>query len=393
MDGNRVVVIGGGAVGLATAFFLSERGVKDVTVLEADYVASASSGLSVGIIETQYMKPLDIRLRVRAMEFFKRLERDHGLDVVRNGYLRLARDEASLLAAEKSVEIQKELGVTDATFLGPEEIAERIPQMRCDDILGGLFGPSDGYIDGHLYCTLLAEQLQERGIQVKVKHKVTGLVENGRGYTVVTDNDARFECDYLVNAAGSWIGEISALVGIETPVIAQRHQAAMVATNVDYGYLMPSVMDYVPHSGDTGLYFRHERDGMLVAGLHSEEVHEGTVNPDDYHRSADQEFLELLAAKLESRLPGFPDAGLGDGWAGLYPISPDGLPQVGPSVGHDRFITVGGAGGSGIQLSPVLGEVAASWILDGDARVLEGAEAMKPGRPSLSEDTVRSGAD
>src|SRR5690606_4264227 len=134
----------------ATAHFLREGGAK-VTVLEADHVASGSSGLSVGIIETQYIEPLDIALRVDAMGFFAKLEADHGLEITRNGYLRLVRDEASLEAARSSVEIQRSLGVEDATVLDRDEVQKLVPQMRCDDVVAGLWGPSDGFIDGHLY--------------------------------------------------------------------------------------------------------------------------------------------------------------------------------------------------------------------------------------------------
>ncbi len=81
-------------------------------MIDARHVAAGSSGLSVGIVETQYLERLDIELRVRAMRTFAWLEREHGLRVVRNGYLRLGHSaDASRLAFERSVEIQRELGV------------------------------------------------------------------------------------------------------------------------------------------------------------------------------------------------------------------------------------------------------------------------------------------
>ena len=155
-EGPVVCVIGAGAIGLSSALELARRGCN-VTVIDTRHVAAGSSGLSVGIVETQYLERLDIELRVRAMHTFAWLEREHELRVVRNGYLRLGHDDASRMAFERSVEIQRELGVRDAEVLDREQIARLVPEMRTDDLKVGLFGRGDGFIDGHLYCGLLAE--------------------------------------------------------------------------------------------------------------------------------------------------------------------------------------------------------------------------------------------
>jgi sarcosine oxidase subunit beta len=381
----RVCVIGGGVLGLASAVFLGRRGVEEVTVLEASHVAAGSSGLSVGIIETQYIEPLDIELRARGMSFFDELEEGGQLEITRNGYLRLARDERSLEAAERSVEVQHQLGIADARVIDRDQIQELVPQMRCEDILGGLHGPSDGFVDGHLYCNLLAEMAIAQGTRLMVRRRVVEAVEGTGSIELRTDRDESIHCDFVVNAAGAWAPQVAEIVGGEMVLVPQRHQAAVVSIPEPFGYLMPSVMDYIPHSGETGLYFRHERADQLIAGLHSEEIRDTVTDPDSYARSADQEFLELVAEKLLYRLPGFSEAGLGNGWAGLYPVSPDGFCQVGPNPGNEAVINAGGAGGSGIQLSPVIGELVAEWIVDGEAAAISDAEQLLPGRASLAE--------
>lgn len=382
-DGPDVCVIGAGAIGLATAYFLDEKGAN-VTVLEAEHVASGSSGLSVGIIETQYLTPLDIALRVHAMDFFNGLEKDHGLEITRNGYLRLARNEESVANAERSVAIQHELGVDDATVLDRKQIEEMVPDMNCEDVAAGLFGPSDGFIDGHLYSTLLADLVMAAGVDLKVRQRVTGISSEGERRTVHTESGLEVPCDYVVLAAGAWGTKLAAEFGVSMPLEPQRHQAIVVDVGRSPGYVMPSVMDYIPHSGEIGLYFRHERDGHLIAGLHSEEVSEdGLVDPDNYGRGVDHDFMELVAQKLSVRLPGFPDAGLGGGWAGIYPVSPDGVPQAGPSREDPQVLIAGGAGGSGIQLSPSLGRIVAEWAVDGSASAIKDADQLLPDRPAL----------
>src|SRR5262245_7860785 len=106
-----VVVVGAGAAGLSTAWHLLDRGVSDVTVLEADYPASGSSGLSVGIIQTQHLTPLNIGLRVVAKSFFDQLDYEFGLPIVRNGYIRLGFTEAQLVEFTASAELQRDLGI------------------------------------------------------------------------------------------------------------------------------------------------------------------------------------------------------------------------------------------------------------------------------------------
>jgi sarcosine oxidase, subunit beta len=385
--GPSVCIIGAGAIGLASAVQLARRGVSDVTVLEADHVAAGSSGLSVGIIETQYVEPLDIELRFRAMGFFHMLEREHGLDVTHNGYLRLARSDSAAVPFARSVEIQHELGISDARILDAREVGRLVPHMRTDDVRCALFGPSDGFIDGHLYCTLLEQLATDGGVQVLSRQRLVSAAVEHDGRHLLRTEDGQFECDYVVNAAGAWAGRVANVLGYEMSLLPQRHQAVVVHVGHDLGYVMPSVMDYTPHSGETGLYFRHERPGQLIAGLHTEEATDAIVDPDRYARSVDADFLEEIARLISARLPSLSDAGLAHGWAGVYPVSPDGMPQVGSLSADQTIITAGGAGGSGIQLSPVIGELVADWVTFGEPRAIEGGRLLAPDRASLALDT------
>ena len=115
IDTARVVVVGAGALGLCTAYHLADRGVTDVIVIDRGQVAGASSGLSVGIIETQYLDPLAIEIRVESMRFFGDLERSGALHITRNGYLRLGHREADMEAFARSVDLQRGLGVADCS--------------------------------------------------------------------------------------------------------------------------------------------------------------------------------------------------------------------------------------------------------------------------------------
>jgi sarcosine oxidase subunit beta len=153
--------------------------------------------------------------------------------------------------------------------------------MDCSGIAGALFGPSDGYIDGHRYCTVLAEL---SGARVLAGTEMLGAGHTPDGRHRLATSRGELACDYVVNAAGGWAGRVGELLGAPVRVLPQRHQALIAHLPRELGYVMPSVMDYLPASGDYGLYFRDEGPGRLVAGLHTEEAIHDLVDPDDFTR-------------------------------------------------------------------------------------------------------------
>jgi sarcosine oxidase, subunit beta len=384
-DSAAVVVIGAGVTGLSSAYELTRQGITNVTVIDAEYVASGSSGRSIGLIETQYVKSLDIALRAISMAGFAELEREYGLRIVRNGYLRLTSDEAVLPGFEASVEVQREYGLTGARVLGPDEIMALVPDLSLDDIAGGLWGPQDGFVDGHLYATLLSELAVGAGAELRTKTRVQGLSSgDSRRYRLRTSR-GDLECDFVVNAAGAWGEEVGVMLGVRLPLKPTRHQVVSLHLPATLDYMMPSVIDYVPGSGREGLYFRHETFEQLLVGLHSEETIGPSADPNSWFAGVDADYYETLSELLTRRLPRLSQARLGTGWAGLYPISPDGLPQVGPCPDAEGVIAACGVGGYGIQVAPLMGRLVAEWIANGEPEALAEYELLLPGRPGLSE--------
>ena len=375
---GSIVVVGAGALGLCTARQLVERGVTDVTVIERGRVAGASSGLSVGIIETQYLDPLAIAVRIESMHAFTALERSGALEIVRNGYLRLAHRAEDLEGFERSVAVQRDLGVTDCRVIEGDELRRLVPDMRVDDLAGGLFGPSDGYIDGHAYCDALAAAIRTGGGRVLQDTELVGCHPAPGDRLTLTTSRGTFECDVVVNAAGGWAARVGEILGAPVEILPQRHQALMARLATPLAYVMPSIMDYVPASGGFGVYIRDDGPGRFIAGLHTEEVIHDIVDPDDAGRDAPDEYVALVGERLAHRLPGLEDMRLGDVWAGIYPMRPDGRPVVGPHPGRPSVVTVAGAGGSGLQSSPALGRIAAEWILDGQPVTIPAAVAFRP---------------
>lgn len=356
----HVVIIGAGTLGMCSAIHLIEQGAR-VTVVDAQAIASGSSGRSVGVIGTQFTDPFQIAIRRHSMRHFRQWE-SHGLRVNRIGYLRLARTDAQMALFEQSVKLQADAGFRSKVYVG-KELLELVPHMNTEGLAGGLFGPDDGFVDPHELCMILAERVRAAGGAVKQFCKVQAGKKVLGGYRLDTAAGP-VDCDAVINAAGAWAPQVAAMFGQTLHVRPERHEAITIHLDKPLGYIMPMVMDLVDGEG-TGLNFRHEKESELIAEVHKV-ASLSPENPDAYNDQCEEESKFNLAELLLERVPDLPGARLGRGWAGLYPMTADHRPFVGPiDPSEPTFITAAGAGGYGIQLSPVIGQVAADWALHG----------------------------
>jgi sarcosine oxidase, subunit beta len=318
------------------------------------------------------------------MHTFRRLQRDNGLEIKEIGYLRLAPDDRTLTAFEESTRLQRELGIDDAEVLDADGVRRLVPLLRGAGVAGGLFGPRDGRIDGPAYCRLLAGLAEAAGARLRTGVRVVEAAPTTSGWRLQT-TDAAIECDVVVDAAGPWAARIGDLLGVSVPVIPLRNQIGIWRLERPLDRVLPMVMDYIPHTGTRGLYVATYDDAdHVLAGLHSEEVVGDSVDPDAYDQSADEDYLADTRAALERRMPDLRPDEVERAWAGLYPVSPDGLPIVGPAPGDPSVILAVGGGGSGIQLSPIMGALAADWIAYGEPRSLSDGRLVAPERESVA---------
>lgn len=358
MTALHVVVIGAGTLGMNSAALLAEGGAR-VTVLDAGAIAGASSGRSCGVVGTQFTDPTDIALRQETMRHFRRW-RDLGLRFNPIGYLRLARTDAQMQLFADTAPMRADAGFA-SRLCDRDEISRLVPHMDTTGLAGAVFGPEDGFIDPPELCSLLADLVRDAGGAVRQFTRVQAIERSPAGWRVVTDKGA-IDCDRVVNAAGAWAGQIAALAGQSIPIRPERHEAVMIHHD-PLPYTMPMVMDLVNGQG-TGLNFRHEKPGELLAEIHRADLR--PTDPDGYNQECEESSKVYLTELMMDCIPDLPGARMGRGWAGLYPVTPDGRPLIGPADPTEPgFIIAAGAGGYGIQLAPVIGQIAATWVLTG----------------------------
>ncbi len=375
---KRVVVIGAGAAGLSAAL-AAARLDASVTVLEKTQYGQASSGLSAGIFNRQTVGTDDLALRLYSAQVIGNLEREAGLTVARSGYVRLVRTHEQLEMARAAAE---RAGARHITLISPERLAEIAPGIRTDDVLCGMYGPTDGHLDGPELCATYLRLGKQLGVRYVPNAELTDVRRSAAGFELISTAGS-FTADVVVNAAGGWLGAVAALFGHQVQMRNQRHQTVMVRVDNLVERDFPIVQSYFPGSDDNAAYVRPERRGEFVAGLHSYAAHGPAADPDSYSRAVELEYIEQVAEALVERFPQWEDASFSKGWAGIYPISADGQFVIGPHTSDPAVIELGALSGVGLSFSPAAGQLAAEWAVLGESRTFDFADTFLPDRPAL----------
>jgi sarcosine oxidase subunit beta len=360
----HAVVVGGGIVGLASAYYLAERGV-DVTVCEKSSVGAGSTERSAGGIRAQYSTPVNVALSRAAMDVWDGFEERFDADIAyrRTGYLFLAREEATAEAFRADVAMQNDHGI-DSEFLAPGEAAEHCPGLDPDRFVGATYHDRDGFCDPHLALQALSRAAADAGVEVRTGTPVTDVRRDGDRVVGVETPDGPLDAEFVVNAAGPWARRVAAMAGIDVPVAPKRRQLAVV----DPGHPVPED-DPLTIDLDTGSYFRPERDGnALVGGVF--DGPDPDRDPEDYDGDVDLPWAaDAVEAAGEWTSYFGPDSRIRRGWAGLYAVTPDHHPVVEETL--PGFVQAVGFSGHGFQHAPATGQVVAELVVDGEASLVD----------------------
>jgi sarcosine oxidase subunit beta len=353
-----VVVIGGGIIGAATAYHLARRGCTDVVILEKDLLAQASTGLSAGGIRQQFSHPANIRLSQEAVRVFERFEEAFGVDVEfrQVGYLFLAQSEEVWREFLANVEVQRQYNVP-VEVLSPEEIQSRWPYLNVDDLRGGTFCAEDGYADPYMAAMGFAAAARRLGVRIEEQTRVTAVcVEAGRTVGVETTR-GRVAAPVVVNVAGPWGGEVAQMAGFDLPVKPYRRQVFVTKAFEPIAKPVPMILDIEP-----AFYFRGEGPGVLM-GMSD------PAEPSSFSTNVDYRFLERVIEAAIHRAPLLEEAEVLRGWGGLYAITPDDNPIIGPLPGLEGAYCAIGFSGHGFQQAPAVGRILSELILDGQTDI------------------------
>jgi len=357
----HVVIVGGGIVGCASAYYLRQRGA-DVTVVERDTIGSGSTPRAGGGIREQFTTPESIGLSRTGIEVWSEFESSFGanLEYRRPGYLYLARDEETAQTIRETVELHDEYDVP-SKYITPHVAAEHCPGLDPEQYVGGSYCPTDGYASTARALQGFALAAARDGARFRVGRRVTAIDRTDGGYRVRTDGGA-LDTDYVVNAAGGWAGNVAAMVDVDLDVTPSRRQLAIVELDDSFDESLPFVTDL-----DSGSYFRRHDDETALVGGHFTD--EGAADPDRFHRDYTRDWAETALREAGDVTDRFDDARIRRGWAGLYAVTPDHHPVIEETV--PGFVNAVGFSGHGFMQSPATGKLVSELVVDGEASLLD----------------------
>jgi sarcosine oxidase subunit beta len=362
-----VVIVGGGCMGASVAYHLTRRGITDVVLVEREaQLGAGSTGRNAGGVRHQFSSEQNILLSIESIAALERFEAEVGAssDLHQDGYLFLLSREADVEMFRASVNLQRRLDVP-VEWLTPGEAARLAPGLSADGVIAATYCAKDGIADPNGVTMGFARAAREAGAEIVRGTEVTFIeIVNGRVAGVRTTSGA-VSAEIVVNAAGAWAAQVGRMAGLDIPVAPLRRHIFMAQPARD------TTWDDAPHRGKvpstrilvidfaTSFYF-HREGGQLLFGMGDPAEQPG------FDTTVRWDFLPEVVEAGVSRLPALADAVVSHAWAGLYEMTPDAMPIIGPVPGCDGYYVIAGFSGHGFQHSPAAGRVLADLIAGHD---------------------------
>ena len=348
-----VVIIGGGISGCAIAYNLAMQGMKNVVVIEKEYICSGSTGRCGAGVRMQWGTVMNCTIAKKSIEFFENaneiLEYDDDVEFKQSGYLLVASTDKEMEQFKKNIKLQHELGIP-SKLLTVQEAKEIVPYLNTDMLTGAAFCGKDGFLNPFKTTDAYYKAAKRLGVEFYTYTEVIGIrTENGKVKGVIT-NKGEIATEKVVNATNGWSKQICDMVNIDIPVYSERHQ--ILVTEPVEAMQGPMVMSF-----SLNLYVQQSPHGSFIMGR-------GDANePRDLRQTSSWHFMEEMAKTIDSLLPPISKLRVIRQWAGLYNMTPDKQPIYGTVDGLEGFYLAIGYSGHGFMFGPVTGIVMSEMIL------------------------------
>src|SRR5438445_3547780 len=357
-DSADAVVVGGGVVGCSIAYHLARRGAA-VVVLERETIGSQSTGRCAGGVRQQFSSPANVLVQQLSFRLLAQLEAETGVDPEFRhiGYLFVLTSDEQVEDFRRFLPMWHQAGVSDARWLEPKEVRELAPLVEGDDILGGTFCPSDGIASPHAVTLAYSGAARRLGVTLLEGVAVDGIVHRAGRVEAVRTTAGEISTSAVFNCAGAWAGQIGAMAGIDVPVSPYPRNIFVTDPMPEVTRRHPMTIDFA-----TSFYFHPEGDGLLFGmGMADERP--------SFDTGVDWTVLEAMAEVVERRAPRLATAGIQTAWAGLYEMTPDHQPILGPVDQLEGFWCACGFSGHGFQQAPAVGYLLAQWFSGEDPQL------------------------
>ena len=344
MERFGTVIIGGGIVGCAVAYYLTEEGESDVLVVEAEELGSGSTGGSFGGVRQQFSTPLEIEFSRRGLAFWQTAGGRFESPVPwhPNGYLFMTGQPDIMAKLAEAAALQRSMGLTEIHVLDPEQIREVVPWIATTGLLGGTYTPNDGKVTPTDGVAALVKAARQGGVRFREHWTVRSLKRVDSGWRLTGPEVV--EAERVVVCTGYWTSDFLRSFGLDLTIRPQPLYSAITGTALA-GQQVPLTLDL-----DTGFVVERESEGLIIAILLED-------NPRGYgHTRMLEDFAELARV----RAPSLADLHIAKHVVANVDLGGDGHPYVG-SV-EDGLWMAAGFGGHGVMHGPPVAELLAKTI-------------------------------
>jgi len=352
-----VVIVGGGLMGAATAFFLRRRGLSAI-LLERGLIGQQASGVNFGNVRRQGRFLPQLPLANRAREIWGRLPELIGEDVefLALGHIRVCFSEADAAVLEAHARDVRDYGL-ELEIISRNALRDRFPYFS-PEVVAGSLSPDDGHANPRLVAPAFGRAAVRAGAVVRENTEVTSIAKVGEDFVVETAGGGRYRAPVVLVCSGAWAGDMAARLGEAVPFAVHGPQMA-VTEPLPYR-IEPSIGVYSKDRTD-GIYLRQVTRGNVVYGG----GWRGAAHADTQRAYADPAVTLKQFAKLNRIVPALARARIIRTWSGIEGYPGDDLPVIGPSAAVPGLFYAFGFCGHGFQLGPGVGDVMAELIATG----------------------------
>lgn len=351
IDDVDVVIIGSGIMGLSTAYYLAETGLKICIIERENYIGGHTTLRCAGGSRQQFSSRMNITLSILNKQMIQKIETDTRCGIPFNscGYAFAFTKEDSAAQAEKAVKMQQEMSV-NAEILSTKDMTAMFANICVDDVLLTTYCRDDGLIDVGALLGILKRELHKWNVNILCEKVVRGIeTQNGHISKVLLD-EGEIKTTIVVNAAGPWAKQIGDMVGVTIPIEPSLQQIWVTEPLSWIKQDMPVII-----FGDEGIGFHWEAGGLL-SGYHRPHQHVEKSFPE-----IDLDWEILHCKKAVERIPDLYEKKLTSRWAGFYETTTDDLPIIG-SFGPLGMYCIAGFNGHGLMHGLACGYLLSSII-------------------------------
>ncbi|MHA1946241.1 MAG: NAD(P)/FAD-dependent oxidoreductase [Candidatus Hodarchaeales archaeon] len=357
-----VIIIGAGSVGVPTALASSELGLKTLVIDSRSSSGQADNKHAIGGIRATHSQKGKIWACQRSIEIFSTWKKKYGDDLewLQGGYTFVAYTPEHEQLLRETVTLQKTFGL-NIDYLSPEKITEIVPGINQKNLRGGTFSPKDGNASPLLAINAFYRRALEQGATFNFKETVSKIKTSYGQVQGVQTNKGNHTSRHVINASGGNASVVANSIGLEVPVTPDSHEAGI--TEPVKRFFSPMIVDIRPANdpywgNSKNYYFYQNIQGQVIFCL--------TPNPSivGTDRQETSSFLPQVTKRMIDLLPRLTNLKVRRTWRGLYPMTPDGSPIVGPIKNIEGYINAIGMCGQGFMIGPGLGELLARFTAD-----------------------------